>query len=147
MRTLSYVTDIKATPEKIWDILWNPETYSKWTHAFQPDCVMKSDWKIDGETYFLDKTEKNGMIATISSLNKPFEVVFKHLGMLENGVADRNSKAVVDWIGLQEKYFITPLDGGLVKLQMEVQTFPEYEEMMDKGFDFAIKEVKRLAEQ
>ena len=87
------------------------------------------------------------MIATISSLNKPFEVVFKHLGMLENGVADRNSKAVVDWIGLQEKYFITPLDGGLVKLQMEVQTFPEYEEMMDKGFDFAIKEVKRLAEQ
>lgn len=146
MRTLSYVTDIRATPEKIWDVLWNPETYVKWTHGFKPDCIMKSDWEVDGQTYFLDQSEKNGMISTISSLNKPFEVIFKHLGVLENGVADYNSKEIVDWIGLQEKYFITPLDDGLVKLQMEVQTFSEYEDMMDKGFNYALKEIKRLAE-
>ena len=120
MKTLSYVTEIKATPEKIWDILWSPETYSLWTHAFQPGCVMKSDWKIGGETYFLDKTEKSGMISTIESLEKPFQIIFKHLGMLQNGVPDTNSKAVVDWIGLQEKYFITPL-GEKVKLQITQQ--------------------------
>jgi uncharacterized protein YndB with AHSA1/START domain len=43
METLSYETIIDAPKQKVWDILWSPETYSEWTKYFGPGSVMKSD--------------------------------------------------------------------------------------------------------
>jgi hypothetical protein len=146
MVTLSYTIDIKATAEKIWDILWDENTYREWTKFFSEGSQYRSDWKIHGRTYFLDASGENGMVSTIESLRKPYEVVFKHLGMLENGVEDTNSKEVMEWSGSQEKYFLTEFE-GYTKLVGEVQTLETYEEHMKKGFENGFEVVRRLAEQ
>ena len=50
METFKYQTEIDAPAEKVWDILWNEDTYSKWTYFFSPDSQMVTDWKVDGKT-------------------------------------------------------------------------------------------------
>lgn len=34
MEKLIFNTEIKASKEKIWKVLWDDETYRKWTSAF-----------------------------------------------------------------------------------------------------------------
>ena len=34
MDTLEYEISIKASVQKIWDLLWNQETYPQWTQFF-----------------------------------------------------------------------------------------------------------------
>lgn len=145
METLSYTIEINASKNKIWDVLWSPETYPEWTRYFAPDCQMKTDWQIGGKTYFTD-AQGNGMVATIDLLDEPNAVVFKHLGMIENGVEDTESATVKQWSGIQEKYFLTGLDNGMVKLQAETQTTDEWKDHMNTGFTKGLEVIKELAE-
>jgi len=146
METLSYEIEINAPKTKIWDILWSPETYTEWTKFFSPGSQMKSDWKIGGKTYFTDPSG-NGMVSTISTLEEPNEVTFNHLGMIQDGKEDTETKEVKEWSGAPERYFLIELDNGNTKLQVEVQVSSEWKPMMDKGFIEGLKIVKDLSEK
>lgn len=146
METLSYEIEINAPKTKIWDILWSPETYTEWTKYFSPGSQIKSDWKIDGKTYFTDPSG-NGMVSTISTLDEPNEVTFNHLGMIQDGKEDTESKEVKEWSGAPERYFLIQLDNGNTKLQVEVQVSSEWKSIMDKGFTEGLKIVKELSEK
>lgn len=146
METLHYDIIISAPKSKIWEVLWSPETYPKWTRFFSEGSQMKSDWKIGGKTYFVNP-DGNGMVATISSLDEPNEVTFNHLGTITNGIEDTESEEVKQWSGAPERYFLIELSDGTVKLQAEVQTLEDWKEMMDTGFTEGLKVVKELSEK
>ena len=146
METLHYDIIINSPKNKIWDVLWSPETYPEWTKFFSEDgSVMKTDWKVGGRTYFTDPSG-DGMVATITNLDEPNEVTFNHLGMITDGVEDTESEEVKQWSGAPERYFLIGLDDGSVKLQTEVQVSSEYKDTMDKGFTEGLKIVKSLSE-
>lgn len=145
METLSYETVIDAPMQKVWDILWSPDTYSEWTKFFSPGSTMKSDWKVGGKTYFVN-TEGEGMVSTIDSLDEPRQVVFKHLGMVDkDGNEDTHSKEVMEWSGCFEKYFLIDFDGK-TKLHTEVQVDKQWQDHLDTGFTKGLIVVKSLAE-
>lgn len=145
METLSYEIIIDAPKQKVWDILWGAETYGQWTQFFSPDSQMKTDWKVDGKTYFTN-AEGEGMVSTIDSLNEPDEIIFKHLGMVDKeGNEDTQSKEVMEWSGCFEKYILIDYDGK-TKLHTEVQTAKEWREHMDTGFTKGLEVIKNLAE-
>lgn len=146
MVTLSHAIEIKAPAAKIWEVLWNPGTYTEWTRFFSEGSQYRSDWKVDGRTYFLDASGGNGMVSTIESLREPYEVVFKHLGLITEGVENIHSREVMEWSGAQEKYFLTELE-GFTKLVGEVQTAEMYEQHMRTGFEKGFEVVKELAER
>lgn len=150
METISKTIEIKATAKEIWKILWDKNTYAEWTRFFGEENgttgTYESDWEVGGKTLFLDSTGENGMISTIQSLNEPFEVVFKHLGYIQNGEEITGSKEIEEWSGAQEKYFLTELE-NYTKLQGEVQTTSEYAEHMKNGFAKGFELVKQLAEK
>jgi uncharacterized protein YndB with AHSA1/START domain len=75
MENLEYEVEIEAPIEKVWELLWNSETYNAWTKFFAPDSSMCTDWQIGGKTYFLDG-EGNGMVSTIEELKKPEILIF-----------------------------------------------------------------------
>lgn len=148
METLSYETVINAPKQKVWDILWNPETYREWTQFFNPasQSQMKSDWKVGGKTYFLDMNNE-GMVSTIDSLDEPNQIIFKHLGMVDkNGVEDTESMEIKQWSGCFEKYILIDFDGK-TKLHTEVQVEKNWEEHMNTGFIKGLEIVKNLAEK
>ncbi len=146
MVTILHATDIEAPASKIWEVLWNSDSYTEWTRFFSEGSQYRSDWKVGGRTYFVDKTGENGMVSTIESLRAPYEVVFKHLGLLTAGVEDIHSREVMEWSGVQEKYFLTEFE-GFTKLVGEVQTVEMHEQHMKEAFEKGFEVVKQLAEK
>ena len=146
METLNYEITIHAPIQKVWDLLWSPETYTQWTQFFSPESQFKTDWKINGKTYFLDG-HGNGMVATIKSLDTPCEVVFSHLGILSEGVEDTESREVKEWSGAEEQYFLREIDENTTHLRTILHTLQEYEEHMNNGFNKGFEVLKKLAEK
>lgn len=145
METLSFNIKIYASRQKVWDVLWTPESYQTWTKFFACNSTMQSDWKEGGITYFYSG-DGDGMVSTIESLNEPQEVIFKHLGMIKDGKEDLESEEVKAWAGALEKYLLFDLD-GITQLHVEVDIQPEYAEFINKGFDQGLVMVKHLAEK
>ncbi|WP_234111050.1 SRPBCC family protein [Chryseobacterium sp. R2A-55] len=145
METLDYSIIINAPIQKVWNLLWNQESYSQWTRFFDEGSTLKSDWQVGGKTYFLDKTG-NGMVSTIMSLNEPNEVIFRHLGTFQNGVEDTKSREVMEWSGTEEKYFLRAIDETTTELRAITHTMQEYKEYMDNGFNKGFAFLKNLAE-
>lgn len=145
MITLKYDIKIHATAQRVWNVLWDTHTYSKWTQSICETSQMQSDWKIGGETLFED-ANGDGMIATITELEQFKKVVFKHLGILKNGMVDTTSTETQEWNGTFEQYHLDEHD-GITTLHAEIETVEEYREMMDRGFQQGFAVVKSLAEQ
>ncbi|WP_332018998.1 SRPBCC family protein [Kaistella sp.] len=146
METLSYETTVNAPIQKVWDLLWSPDTYAQWTQFFSPGSQFRTDWEIGGKTYFLDESG-NGMVSTIKSLNPPSEVVFSHLGIIKDGVEDTQSREVKEWSGAEEQYFLRAVDENTTQIQAIVHTEQNYQEQMDHGFHKGFEVLKKLAEQ
>ncbi|WP_080779595.1 SRPBCC family protein [Chryseobacterium phocaeense] len=145
METLSYEIEINASPQKVWNVLWDSDSYTEWTQFFGSGSKMKSDWKVGGKTYFLNG-EGEGMVSTIDSIDEPNQIIFKHLGMVDKeGNEDTQSKEVMEWSGSFEKYILIDLDGK-TKLHAEVQTEKDWEDHMNTGFSKGLEVVKNLAE-
>lgn len=140
MKTISFEKRINAPVEKVWETLWNDDTYREWTKYFMPGSHYESDWKIGGKTLFLGP-DRNGMYATITKLEKPYEVIFNHLGEMLNGVEDKSYGE-----GFFEKYLLRESD-GITILTVSVDIDDEYEHDMDEGFTHGLEEVKQLAER
>ncbi|MEN4760861.1 SRPBCC domain-containing protein [Chryseobacterium sp. C39-AII1] len=147
METLSYEIVINASQQKVWDVLWNEQTYAQWTKFFNPasDSFMKTDWKVGGKTYFTN-SDGEGMVSTIDSLEEPNQIIFKHLGMIDKeGNEDTESMEVKQWSGCFEKYILIDFDGK-TKLHAEVQVEKEWQDHMNTGFTKGLGIVKDLAE-
>jgi len=146
METLKYQTEINASAEKVWDVLWNKNTYSKWTYFFSPDSNMVTDWQVGGKTYFTDGSKKNGMVSTIDKIEENKQLVFKHLGEMVNGVEDTESEKVKAWNGSLEGYYLEEKDGKTT-LKIEVDSNEEFKDMFDNGFKKGLEIIKELSEK
>lgn len=146
MANVMHSVIINAPAQKIWDVLWNENTYKEWTQFFSPGSNYQSEWKLGGKTFFLDASGRNGAYAIIEKLDEPNTVIFKHAGYLMDGKIVNNTREVIDWLGAEEKYFITQFD-GYCKLQGETNTSPEYVQHMKEGFIKGFEKVKELAEK
>ncbi|MGE8530032.1 MAG: SRPBCC family protein [Acinetobacter guillouiae] len=144
MEKLSYEILIEATPQKVWQVLWNPDSYSQWTYYFSPTSSIYSDWKVNGKTLFLD-ADRNGMVSTIEQMEDFKVMIFKHLGVVRKGVEDFDSDELKKWSGSLEKYFLEDLHGK-TRLRVELESPKEYMEMMENGFKKGFEIVKQLAE-
>lgn len=146
METFKYQTEINAPAEKVWDILWNEDTYSQWTHYFSPDSHMVTDWKVGGKTYFTDASKKNGMVSTIDKIEENKYLIFKHLGEMTDGVEDTESEKVKVWSGSKEAYYLEE-NNGKTTLKVEIDSDENYKEMFDNGFTKGLQIIKELSEK
>lgn len=145
MKELTFTSTIQAPIEKVWNVLWNDDTYRKWTSYFSSSSYMETDWKIGGTTRFLDG-EGNGMLTTIKELNPPYKIVFSHIGQILNGKEDTTSDEVKAFAGALEKYTLSD-NKGETRLIITVEVFEKYADMMIYGFTKGMEEVKKHAEQ
>lgn len=146
MVTLEYQVEINASLDKVWDLLWNEKTYPEWTQFFMQGSQLKTDWKINGKTYFLD-AENNGIVGTIKSMNEPHEIIFSHLGTFKNGVEDTKSRDVVEWSGYEEKYFLRDIGNYQTELRAVFHTENDQKEFMESAFAKGFALIKNLAEK
>ena len=84
--------------------------------------------------------DQSGMIATITKLDRPYEVIFNHQGEWVHGMEGEKFGEEV-----YEKYLLSEQD-GITTLTISVDVEAEYEDHMNEGFTKGLEEVKRMAE-
>ena len=144
LNTLRFQSNIEAPASVIWQILWDPATYPKWTAPFGEGSHAVSDWKEGSSVQFLGPGG-GGIQSTIHKLEPNKLMVFRHIGELKDG------KPFVDpsheeWTGAIEKYELSEVDSHTV-LDVSVDTTEGFSDYMSKTFPVALQEVKKLAEE
>lgn len=149
MKKETFIAQINAPREKVWQVLWDDASYRKWTNAFAEGSYAKTDnWKEGSKVLFLGPAEHNndnGMVALIET-NRPNEVMsFRHIGEIKNGVEDTESPAVKAWAGAEESYYLRTVDGG-TELRVEMDLNDEWRDYFMKAWPEALQKIKELAE-
>lgn len=144
MEKLKFKTVINAAPGKVWSVLWNDETYRKWTSAFAEGSYAQTDWKQGSKVLFLDGNGR-GMVSRIAE-NRPNEYMsIEHLGEIVDGVEDTSSDKVKEWAGAHENYTLKKIDGQ-TELTIDMDINEEFKEMFVNIWPVALDNVKKLSE-
>ena len=131
--------EINAPAEKVWQALWNKDSYKKWAAAYKPGSHYTGDLKTGEKIKFLDP-KNNGMESEVASLTENKQVTFRHKFEINEG---EQGKSLNDW---QEEYTLTD-NGGATTLHMTSQMAAEYFDDMAAATQKALQKVKGLAEK
>ncbi|HKZ67497.1 MAG TPA: SRPBCC domain-containing protein [Chitinophagaceae bacterium] len=144
MEKMNFKTVINAAPEKIWNVLWNDDTYRKWTAAFTEGSYAETDWKRGSKVLFLDG-KGQGMVSKIAE-NKPNEFMsIEHLGIVKDGVEDTSSEEVKAWAGAHEDYTLKKVNGK-TELIVDMDVTDDFKDYFKETWPKALENVKRLSE-
>lgn len=145
MKKIQFSTSINAPKEKVWQVLWNDDTYQKWTSVFSEGSKAVTDWKEGSKIHFLD-AKNDGMYSTIDKCIENEVMNFKHIGVIKDGVEQPLDDATKSWSGSAENYGLTETN-GITTLNVEMDIIAEYQDYFNKTFPLALDLVKKLAEE
>ncbi len=144
MKTLTFNIEIQAIPEKIWDVLWTKESYTKWTKPFAEGCYYETESFAEGNEIKFLSPSGDGMLSKIVSLEPQEYVAFEHLGMIIN--SEKSSfKAEGDNHQYLETYQLVESENSTT-LTTKVDTLEPWEETMNTAFPKALQIIKKLSE-
>lgn len=144
MKTLHFSTLIDAPKQTVWKVLWEDETYRKWSSAFMEGSYAVSDWKEGSKIQFLSPSGE-GMFSMIDKLEPNRFMSFKHLGMMKDGKELPVTDEVKEWVGAKENYTLTD-KGNATELTVDLDITEAYENEFTKMFPNALDKVKKLSE-
>lgn len=145
MKRLRFITQIHADKEKVWSVLWQDDSYRRWSSAFDEGSYAVSDWKKGSLVKFLN-AKGNGMISVIEN-SIPNELMsFRHIGEIKAGVEQSGDDESSDWKGSLEIYMLSTKQKD-TELDIEVDVPEEYENSMQAAFIKGIHKIKELAEE
>ncbi|KAF2511896.1 SRPBCC family protein [Flavobacterium foetidum] len=144
METLKFNISIKASREKIWDVLWNDETYRKWTSAFCEGSYAKSNWNQGDKIYFLGPTGE-GMNSIIDTKIPNEYMAFKHMGEIKDLKEVPPNEETQKWVGAMETYRLTQ-NGDKVELEVAVDVIEKHIDYFKEAFPKGLEVIKELSE-
>ena len=144
MEKQNFKIAIDATPEKVWDVLWNDKTYREWTSVFSEGSMVTTDWKKGSRVLFTDQ-KGDGMVSMIAENIPASYMSFKHLGMIKNGKEDLDSKEVEAWSGAEENYTLKNVNGK-TELEVDMDMTDDFKDYFLKTWPKALDKLKELSE-
>jgi uncharacterized protein YndB with AHSA1/START domain len=146
MSKKQFKTTIDAPKEKVWNTLWQIDSYKNWTSAFSAESNVKTDnWKKGSKVMFLDG-KGEGMVSEVAE-NIPNEFMsFHHLGMYKDGQEVKDPAETEKWGDALENYTLKTV-GGKTELVVDMDISDEYVDYFNKTWPVALDKVKELAEK
>jgi hypothetical protein len=136
--------EIRASKDKIWDVLLQDKTYRQWTKPFSEGSHAVTDWKEGSKVYFKDSSG-DGMVSRVA-LHKPGEIIsIEHLGFLKDGKEDYDNPEIKQWQGAKETYKLTE-NNGICRLDIEQDVSEEESEWMSQAWEKSLQIIKDLSE-
>jgi len=145
METLEFKIRIKATPEKIWSVLWEDETYKKWTSAFCEGSYAVSDWNEGDKIHFMSPGGE-GMNSIIEKKIPNEYMAFKHIGEIKDFKELPLNAETEKWSGYMETYRLIP-DDEFTDLVSQVDVIEKHIDYFKEAFPKGLEAVKELSEK
>ena len=140
METIKFSIRINAPKAKVWEVLWNDDTYKQWTAVFSEGSRAVSDWNEGSKILFLD-AKGDGMFSVIEKKIPNQQMSFKHMGEIKDGV-----ETETEWAGAMENYFLAETENG-TELTTVMDSNEEFKEYFETTFPKALQMVKQLSEK
>ena len=144
MTTLEFKIEINTSKEKVWNTLWNDETYRKWTNVFCEGTYAVSNWNEGDKIHFLSPNGE-GMNSIIDKKIENEYIAFKHLSSMKNfkemPIDDESQK----WTGSLETYRLTQ-NNSTTLLEVKIDTLEKYIDYFKTTFPNGLEMVKTLSE-
>jgi uncharacterized protein YndB with AHSA1/START domain len=146
MQSLRYSVTIDAPRKKVWDTMLGADTYKQWTNVSWPGSRYEGEWK-EGEQIRFEGPEGGGTLAKLTTV-RPYESVrAEHIAVINaDGSLDTESDIASTWVGTTEAYSFNEKNGA-TELVVDIETFPEWQQMFDEGWPGALQALKDLSEK
>lgn len=145
METLEFKIRIKAPVEKVWSVLWEDETYKKWTSAFCEGSYAVSDWNEGDKIHFMSPGGE-GMNSIIEKKIPNEYMAFKHIGEIKDFKELPLNEETEKWSGYMETYRLIP-DDEFTDLIAQVDVIEKHIDYFKDAFPKGLEAVKELAEK
>jgi len=139
MKLLEFTTQISATPEKVWNVLFTQDSYGKWSSAMNSETYFEGNWEEGSIMKFLD--QKNNGMYNLVEINKENQLLrMKHIGWIMDGELSPQG-----WEDSTVTYILEPNDNGTL-LKAEVNSLDEFIEFFNTKYPQNFELIKNLSE-
>jgi len=135
--------EINATKERVWDTLWQDETFRDWASIIDPGTYMVGDLKEGNEIQFISSESGYGVTSLVEKLVAGEFLLLRHRAdTQEEGKREREN----EWTGGEESYSLAEKD-STTTLTVAFDVPPELEEYFTVNYPKALERVRVLAER
>ncbi|WP_264552242.1 SRPBCC domain-containing protein [Flavobacterium sp. N2038] len=145
METLEFTIKIKAPAEKVWNVLWDDETYKKWTSVFCEGSHTITDWNEGDKIHFMSPNGE-GMYSVIETKTPNEYMAFKHIGEIKDFKELPLNEETKNWTGAMETYRLIP-EEEFTSLIAQIDVVEKYLDYYKETFPNGLEKVKELSEQ
>ncbi len=143
MNKLQFSIEINATKERVWDTLWQDETFREWASIIDPETYMVGDLQEGNEIEFISSASGYGVTSRVEKLVVGEFLLLRHRAdTQEEGKREREK----EWTGGEESYSLAEKD-GTTTLTVAFDVPPGLEELFKVTYPKALERVKALAER
>ncbi len=142
MKEMEFTIEINATKEKVWDTLWQDETFRQWAGIIDPGTHMVGDLREGNEIQHISGNGY-GVTSLVEKLIPNEFLLLKHSAdTQEEGKRERKKQ----WTGGKESYLLTEKD-DVTTLTLASDVPSELEEYFKDTYPKALERIKILAER
>jgi uncharacterized protein YndB with AHSA1/START domain len=142
MKEMQFTIEISATKEKVWDTLWQDETFREWAGIIDPGTHMVGDLKEGNELQFISENGY-GVTSLVEKLTANEFLLLRHSADTQDEGKREREK---EWTGGAESYSLSEKD-STTTLTTTFDVPPEMEEYFKVNYPKALERVKVLAER
>lgn len=142
MKEIRFTVEIHAPKEKIWDTLWQDETFRQWAGIIDPGTHMVGELKEGGEVQFIS-ANGYGVTSLVEKLAPNDFLLLRHSADTQDSGKQEREK---QWTGGAECYTLAEKD-DTTTLTVAFDVPPELEEEFRASYPKALERIKSLAEK
>lgn len=139
MKLLEFTINIKAKPEKVWNILFTMDSEGKWAGAMDEGSYFEGTWEKGSIIKFIDP-QNNGMYNLVQENIPCKEVRMKHLGWILQGELSPQP-----WEDSTITYLLESRNKGTV-LTAKVNSMDEFVDFFNSNYPKNFEKIKKFAE-
>ncbi len=142
---LEFKISINAPAEKVWQKLWDKESYKTWTNPFCEGSYYEGEMQLGNRIHFLSPSGE-GMYSDVAFLKENEIAIVKHIGAVKDDQEMPMDEETEKWTGCFEIYKLKE-ENGKTNLTVEVDSVEKYADYMNQTFPKALEKLKEIAEQ
>lgn len=142
MEEAQFYIEIHAPKEKVWNTLWQDETFRQWAGIIDPGTYMRGDLQEGREVQFISAENGYGVTSLVEKLVPEEFLLLRHRADTQNTGQQEREK---QWTGGTESYSLQEKDGTST-LTVTFGVPAELEEYFQINYPKALALVKTLAE-
>lgn len=141
MKEMQVAIQIKATKQRVWEVLWQDASFRMWAGVIDPGTYMVGVLK-EGATVQFISAEGYGVTSLVAELELYECVLLQHrVDTQDYGTSVRDNQ----WSGGRERYTLTCKD-GITTLKITVDIPKELEQVMISSYREALSYIKAMSE-